>query len=72
MFTVEWALDEGWALELGEYFLHDGPARTAAERRHKQDGRHRRVVTYPGGNEVWRTGEPKKRKQKTIQQGSLV
>jgi hypothetical protein len=68
VFTVEWLVDSAWVLEGGDYYMRTdgaGGAIAAARRGHTKDGIVRRVVTYPGGVEVWTLETPAKRKQRT-------
>jgi len=67
MFTVEWLVDDEWTLEGGDYYLRTdgaGGAIAAARRGQTKDAKPRRVVTYPGGIEVWNDQTAPKRKQK--------
>lgn len=69
MFTVELLDGDDWKLAGGDYFLRTdgaGGAIAAASRGYKNDGKPRRVVTYPGAVEVWRVGDAKPRKQKPV------
>lgn len=69
MFTVEALVKGVWVIDVGGYYLHDSGtsgAIAAARRGIAKDSRPRRVVTYPGGVEVWNPDTPQKRKQKTI------
>lgn len=55
MFTVELLDGDDWKLAGGDYFLRTdgaGGAIAAASRGYKNDGKPRRVVTYPGAVEV--------------------
>jgi len=53
--VVEVRADFGWENETREYFWKTGPAITAARLRYRQDGRERRVATWPGGEQLWHT-----------------
>lgn len=68
MFTIEILAAGVWTLESGDYFLRadgTGGAIATARGRYTRDDVPRRVMGWPGGEEVWTFATQPKRKQRT-------